>query len=270
MPQRASVWPLYTTLGFALTACRWILRLTARLGQLFNSLRILLSCGAPPLRRRNGVGIWPAAAAPVGPPIGVAIILPSALGHINIGGGSDNGPTAATAAPLVTSASPAVTPVIAPILTPAFAPIIIAIARTAVGSVTPATRTRWPVVVVTTLAFLVAPATPIPASVLAIPIMPPFAPIAPVLLAHRIAAAHVVEQKDTAAGIVIVAKPATGKADFAEGVPIITLVIGVVTAGGVAAIFVVIVAVAGVAQADIIDASRQAPARHEEQGRRQK
>jgi hypothetical protein len=171
---------------------------------------------------------------------------------------------------LVTSASPAVAPVIAPILTPAFASVIIAIARAAVGSVTPATRTRWPVVVVTTLAFLVAPATPIPAPVLAIPIMPPFAPIAPILLAHRIAAAHLVEQKDTVAGIIIVAKPATGKADFAEGVPIITLVIGVVTAGGVAAIFVVIIAVAGVAQADIVDASRQAPARHEEQGRRQK
>jgi hypothetical protein len=126
------------------------------------------------------------------------------------------------------------------------------------------------VVVVTTPAFLVAPATPITASLLAVPIMTPFAPIAPILLAHRITAARIVEQKDAVAGIIIVPKPTTGEADVAEGLPIITLIIGVVTAGGVAAIFVVIVAVAGVAQADIIDASRQAPARHNEQGRRQK
>jgi hypothetical protein len=116
-------------------------------------------------------------------------------------------------------------------------------------------RTGSAVVVVTTLAFLVTPATPITPSVLTVPIMAPFAPIASILLAHLITAAHIIKQKDAVAGIIIVAKPTTGKADVAEGVPIVTLIIGVVTAGGVAAIFVVIVAVAGVSQADIVDAS---------------
>jgi hypothetical protein len=105
---------------------------------------------------------------------------------------------------------------------------------------------------------------------LAKPTMPPLAPIAAILLAHRITASKGVEQKDAVTGIIIIVIPTAAKADVAECLAVVAVIICFVAAIRVAAVRVVIIAVAGEAEADIIDASRQACACAKEQRRPQK
>jgi len=85
--------------------------------------------------------------------------------------------------------------------------------------------------------------------------MTPFAPIAAILLAHRITASEGVEQKDAVAGIIIIVVPTAAKADVAERLPIVAVVICIITAVRIATISVVIIAVAGKAEADVIHAA---------------
>jgi hypothetical protein len=92
-------------------------------------------------------------------------------------------------------------------------------------------------------------------TMLAIPTMPPLAPIAAILLAHGIPASKDVEQKDAVAGIVIIVVPAAAKTDVAERLSIIAVIISVIAGIRVTAIRVVIIAVAGEAEADIIHAA---------------
>jgi hypothetical protein len=98
--------------------------------------------------------------------------------------------------------------------------------------------------------------TQITATVFAIPVMPQLAPIAAILLAHWIAAPEGIEQKDTVAGIIIIVVPAAAKADVAERLAIVAVIICVIAAIRIAAIIVVVIAVAGESKADIIDAAR--------------
>jgi hypothetical protein len=87
---------------------------------------------------------------------------------------------------------------------------------------------------------------------LTIPILPPLAPIAAILLAHGVTASEGVEQKDAVAGIIIIVVPTTAKADVAERLSIVAIIICVIAAVGIATISVIIIAVAGEAEADII------------------
>jgi hypothetical protein len=102
--------------------------------------------------------------------------------------------------------------------------------------------------------------------------MPYLTPIAAIFLAHGIATASIVEQKDAVTRIIKVAKPSTSIADVAEPMPIIAIIVIISTmiAITVAAIWVFIIAIAGIAQANIIDATRQASAGNNEQRPRQK
>jgi hypothetical protein len=96
----------------------------------------------------------------------------------------------------------------------------------------------------------------ITSAMLAIPTMSPFAPIAAILLAHRIPAPKGVEEKDAMAGIIIIVIPTAAKADVAERLSIVAVIISIIAAIRIAAIRIVIIAVAGEAEADIIDAAR--------------
>jgi hypothetical protein len=80
---------------------------------------------------------------------------------------------------------------------------------------------------------------------LTIPIVPPLAPIAAILLAHRVPAPEGIEQKDAMARIIIIVVPAAAKADVAERVAIVAVIICVVAAIRIAGIGIVIIAVAG-------------------------
>lgn len=86
--------------------------------------------------------------------------------------------------------------------------------------------------------------------------MPPFAPITAILLAHGIAAPECVEQKDALAGVVIIVVPTAAKADAAERLSIVAVIICVIAAIGVARVVVFVISIAGEAEADIIHAPR--------------
>ena len=58
------------------------------------------------------------------------------------------------------------------------------------------------------------------------------------------------------AGIIIIVIPTAAKADVAERLSIVAVIISIIAAIRIAAIRIVIIAVAGEAEADIIDASR--------------
>ena len=90
---------------------------------------------------------------------------------------------------------------------------------------------------------------------LAIPVVSPFTPIATILLAHRITAPKSVEQKYAVTWIIIIVVPAAAKADVAERLAIVAIIICVIAAVRIATIIVFIIAVAGKAGADIVDTS---------------
>ena len=152
---------------------------------------------------------------------------------------------------------------------PAFittAPIVVAIVNPAAIALWP-TRRPWRCVVVmimpTTLMpwpVMMAPVM-IPPAIFAIPIMAAFAPIAPVMVAHGISSAYIIEQIETVARIPEAVIPAATIADIVKTLAIIALIIIIISAIGITIIAVVIIAiviivVAGVTQAHVICAPR--------------
>jgi hypothetical protein len=91
---------------------------------------------------------------------------------------------------------------------------------------------------------------------LAVPTVTPFAPITAILLAHWIPAPKSVEQKDAVAGVIIIVVPTPAEADIAECVPIVAVIISVIAAVRIAGVGIVIIAITGEAEANIIHASR--------------
>jgi hypothetical protein len=122
--------------------------------------------------------------------------------------------------------------------------------------VTPYARIR-----IASIAGMIVPATTaistilVPTAVFPVPAMPALAPIAAIIVTHRVTATTLIEEVEAIAWVPIVVIPAPAITNIRKAVAVVAVVIVVELAIWIAVIIAAAIAVAGIAQANIINAS---------------
>lgn len=197
---------------------------------------------------RNANGALAVLAAPVRPAKAFAAFTAATGALNNLGIGNRHGlyTLAITAAPLIVAPSSAFA---------SSATVVIAVAHPSAIALGPAYRAGGCIIGIAASTTTMAPVAIMPPTIFAIIVMPLFAPIPAVMVAHWMPPSVIIEKIIAVARIPITVIPATAIAYVVETAAIVAVIINVVTAIGVAAIIVVIT-VAGIAQTDVVNAAR--------------